>query len=96
MSRNLKISNLELRQESLNDIEYKHKFDYIICTGVIHHNASPETALNTLAKALKPTGILELMVYNRYHRIETTAFQKAIRILAGNREALALEPALLR
>jgi len=33
---------------------------------------------------LKKGGILELMVYNRYHRIITTAVQKAIRLFGGD------------
>src|SRR6267378_4403520 len=44
-------------------------------------NEDPAAPLAKLATALRPTGILELMVYNRYHRTGTTAFQNAIRIL---------------
>lgn len=83
-ARQLGISNLELRQESINNAAYREEFDYVISTGVIHHNAEPEKALVKLRDALKPKGILELMVYNRYHRIKTTAFQKAVRILCGS------------
>ncbi|HZE69986.1 MAG TPA: class I SAM-dependent methyltransferase [Pyrinomonadaceae bacterium] len=82
-ARQLGISNVEFSRESINHATFEHEFDYVICTGVIHHNADPKASLAKLSKALKPSGILELMVYNRYHRIETTAFQKAIRILAG-------------
>ena len=80
---NLGIQNLSLVRESLNEISYQKRFDYIICTGVIHHNAEPKVVLGRLAAALKPRGILELMVYNRYHRTNTTAFQKALSILNG-------------
>ncbi len=76
-------TNLELKEESINQADYREEFDFIICTGVIHHNADPEATLLKLARALKPAGVLELMVYNRYHRILTSAFQKAIRLLAG-------------
>jgi SAM-dependent methyltransferase len=79
----LGISNVEFRRESINQVQSENEFDYIVCTGVIHHNADPQVSLAQLSRALKPSGILELMVYNRYHRIETTAFQKAVRILAG-------------
>jgi len=82
-ARQLGISNVEFRRESINHVKYENDFDYIICTGVIHHNADPQAPLARLSKALKPGGVLELMIYNRYHRIETTAFQKAVRILAG-------------
>lgn len=92
----LGISNLELKEESINHVPYTDTFDYIICTGVIHHNADPKATLQKLVRALSPTGILELMVYNRYHYIAQTAFQKAIRILGrnGNTSAINLESEL--
>lgn len=93
-ARQLGIENLELKQESLNAVPYDAQFDYVISTGVIHHNADPEVPLTRIARALKPSGILELMVYNRYHRIETTAFQKAIRILCGEAGAQDFESQL--
>lgn len=87
----LGISNLVLRRESINQVEYDAEFDYIICTGVIHHNADPTATLGCLATALKPTGILELMVYNRYERLPTTAFQKAIRILGRSQNGVRFD-----
>jgi SAM-dependent methyltransferase len=77
------LANLTLKQESLNATDYAEAFDYVLCTGVIHHNADPALPLASLSRALKPGGVLELMVYNYYHRIQTTAFQKAIRLLGG-------------
>jgi len=77
----LKLTNLRLAQESINDVAYSDYFDYAICTGVIHHNAEPQTALRKLARAIKPSGVIELMVYNRFHRVEAAAFQKAVRLL---------------
>jgi 2-polyprenyl-3-methyl-5-hydroxy-6-metoxy-1,4-benzoquinol methylase len=82
-ARDFGCTNLDLRNESINGTTYDEEFDYIICTGVIHHNADPEATLRRLTAALKPTGVLELMVYNRYHRILTSAFQKAVRLLTG-------------
>jgi SAM-dependent methyltransferase len=81
-AQDLGCKNLELCNESINQSDYEQRFDYIICTGVIHHNADPEATLGKLARALKPAGVLELMVYNRYHRILTSAFQKGVRLLA--------------
>jgi SAM-dependent methyltransferase len=80
-ARQLGVTNLELRRESINGVSHRERFDYIICTGVIHHNAEPRNSLARLAESLKPAGALELMVYNRYHRIPTMAFQKAVRVL---------------
>lgn len=83
----LSLNNLELRQESLNHVQYREAFDYVLCTGVIHHNARPEMPLQNLVRALRPHGVLELMVYNRFHRTFTSAFQKAVRIMATGHSA---------
>jgi SAM-dependent methyltransferase len=77
----LGITNLKLRQENLNTVTYREAFDYVISTGVIHHNAEPKRALGNIARALRPKGGIELMVYNRFHRTFTTAFQKAVRTI---------------
>jgi cephalosporin hydroxylase/SAM-dependent methyltransferase len=82
-ARQLGVSNLELREETINEVAYREQFDLIVCTGVIHHNARPEVTLGRLSAALKPEGVLEVMVYNRYHFIVPAALQKAIRMLAG-------------
>jgi SAM-dependent methyltransferase len=79
-AKQLGISNLELREESINQTTYQQEFDYVICTGVIHHNADPSATLQKLATALKESGVLELMVYNRFHWILQAAFQQAIRM----------------
>lgn len=94
-ARDLGIKNIELKQESINEVNYKKEFDIIICTGVVHHNANPEHSLNKLSEALKPSGIMELMVYNSFHRIYTSAFQNAIRLLTGESSKLNLEAEIL-
>src|SRR5262245_7328453 len=40
-ARSLGVSNVEFKQESINQASYAERFDYVICTGVIHHNADP-------------------------------------------------------
>lgn len=91
MATEMRIENLELREESINHVTYANEFDYVICTGVVHHNAEPEVTLSRLAAALKPNGIMELMVYNRFHRIITSAFQKAIRVFSEARREIDFE-----
>ena len=83
-AKELAVKNLELRGESINGVGYAKQFDYVICDGVIHCNADPGATLNKLVAALKPKGIMELMVYNRYERLQTTAFQRAIKIFSTN------------
>jgi SAM-dependent methyltransferase len=82
-ARQLGVRNLELREESIHRAGCRAEFDYVVCTGVIHHTADPGRALADLAAALRPGGVMQLMVYNRYHRTLTTAFQKAVRALLG-------------
>ena len=82
-AKELQVTNLHLRRESINRVDYAEQFDYVISTGVIHHNADPTATLSKIVAALKPSGILELMVYNRYERLPTSAFQNALRILSG-------------
>jgi SAM-dependent methyltransferase len=90
----LGVENLTLTRESLNEVTYRDRFDYVVCTGVIHHNADPSVPLHSLSRALKPEGVLELMVYNQYHRITTAAFQVAIRTMLGTGEKPDLEKEL--
>jgi len=83
-ARQLGVANLELRRESILQGGYRGEFDYVICTGVVHHTANPARTLGCLAAALRPAGVMQLMVYNRYHRTRSTAFQKAVRLLSGS------------
>jgi len=91
IARGLGVGNLTLREESINHASYDAEFDFVVCTGVIHHNAEPAVTLARLAAALKPGGILELMVYNRFHRIVTSAFQKAVRLFSEGRSEVDFE-----
>lgn len=77
------ISNLILRNESLNLVEYEEEFDYVLSTGVVQCNANPKNVLTNIARSLKKKGVLELMVLNRYHRTPFTAFQKAVRLISA-------------
>jgi SAM-dependent methyltransferase len=75
------LSNLEVREKNILDLSFQDEFDYIDCDGVLHHLADPAAGFRALARALKPEGILRVMVYNRYHRIATSAFQRAVKTL---------------
>ncbi|HEX8078567.1 MAG TPA: class I SAM-dependent methyltransferase [Jatrophihabitans sp.] len=78
--------NLTLRREGLTEVDHDAMFDYIVCTGVIHHNPDPSALLKRIGAALKPTGVLELMVYNEFHRREITAFQEAMRLIGRDQD----------
>ena len=87
-------SRLSLVAESINGAAYSDEFDYVICTGVIHHNADPRACLARLAKSLKPRGILELMVYNSYHWGPAACFQQAVQLLTRGDKRTSFEPKL--
>jgi SAM-dependent methyltransferase len=95
-ARQLGVTNLELRTESIYQAAYAGEFDYVVCTGVVHHTADPDRALADLAGALRPAGVMQLMVYNRYHRVLPVAMQKAVRALAGAPPTHASELAMAR
>jgi SAM-dependent methyltransferase len=90
-ARQVGAANLRLREESINQVAYDREFDFVVCTGVIHHNAEPAVTLARLTAAMKPGGVLELMVYNRFHRIVTSAFQKAVRSFGAVGEEVDFE-----
>jgi SAM-dependent methyltransferase len=43
-------------------------FDYIVCTGVLHHLADPDAGLRALRAVLRPKGSMHIMVYAPYGR----------------------------
>jgi SAM-dependent methyltransferase len=63
------IGNLELRQLPIEQAaELGKRFNYIVCTGVLHHLPDPEAGLRTLGDLLEPDGAMHLMVYAPYGR----------------------------
>ncbi|KAA2250939.1 class I SAM-dependent methyltransferase [Solihabitans fulvus] len=85
-ARKLGVTNLRLVQQGIAQADYAQAFDLVICTGVIHHNPDPVRCLARLSAALRSHGVLELMVYNKFHRREKSAFQEALRILLPGEE----------
>ena len=55
------------------------KFDYINCTGVLHHLESTEAGLATLAGVLEDTGVILLMLYGKYGRRSVYDMQELLR-----------------
>jgi SAM-dependent methyltransferase len=55
------------------------QFDAIFCTGVLHHLPDPERGWEALVSALRPGGIMEIMVYSRISRTAIEAEREVIR-----------------
>lgn len=58
-------------------------YDYINSTGVIHHLPDPEADWAVLARALKPGGVMGIMVYSKLARMRIRAAQRRVSDLIG-------------
>jgi SAM-dependent methyltransferase len=61
---NLKV--LQLPVERATDLD--HRFEHVVCTGVLHHLPDPDAGLRALRDVLAPSGAMQLMVYAPYGR----------------------------
>jgi SAM-dependent methyltransferase len=69
LKRRYDLKNLEIHQLPIERVqELGRRFDKIVCTGVLHHLADPDTGLRDLRAVLKPDGAMYLMVYATYGR----------------------------
>lgn len=76
------LDNLELRElpvERANELQ--EMFDYVVCTGVLHHLADPAAGLRALHAALAPGGAMHLMLYAPYGRAGIYMLQEYCRRL---------------
>lgn len=76
------LSNIAFYTGSLLDLGDFGEFDYIDCCGVLHHLPVPQEGFASLARALKPTGGLGLMVYGELGRTGVYDAQAMLRDLA--------------
>lgn len=81
-----KLDNVSFIHQSLLDIPKLDigKFDYINCSGVLHHLANPKDGLNAIKSALKPDGAMGIMVYGQYGRTSTYFMQYLMKIVNKN------------
>ena len=54
----------------------KDYFDYVWCSGVLHHTPDPYGGYVRLLDSLKPGGLIFIGLYNRYTRFRTVLRQK--------------------
>ncbi len=59
------------------------KFDYINCSGVLHHLADPDLGLRVLRSVLKDDGAIGLMVYGTTGRTGVYQMQALMRMVNG-------------
>src|SRR6516164_5882340 len=76
------LQNLDLHRLAIEQVEELGRtFDQIVCTGVLHHLADPDTGLRVLRNVLAPSGAMQLMVYAPYGRAGIYMMQDYCRLL---------------
>jgi len=69
LKRKYSLDNLEVHQLPVERAtELGHRFEHIVCTGVLHHLPDPDAGLRGLHDVLAPSGAMHLMVYAPYGR----------------------------
>ena len=75
-------------------------FDYIDCTGVLHHLPDPAAGLRALSSVLQPDGGVGVMLFGEYGRSGVYALQELLRTIAPSSMAvedrLAMAKRLIR
>lgn len=85
---------LEIRRESLYDLDEAGAFDIAFSIGVIHHLEFPQEAVARLARAVKPGGIVLVWLYGRENNGWIVRFADPLRKLLFSRLPLGLVHAL--
>ena len=77
------LKNITWVQDSLLNLPTLQigKFDYINCSGVLHHLADPDLGLKALRAVLKEDGAMGIMVYATYGRTGVYQMQKLLRLV---------------
>ena len=66
-------------------------FDFVSCTGVLHHLKSPQNGLNSIKDAQVHNGGAALMVYGKYGRMGVYQIQDLMRITNTNEDSMLVE-----
>jgi len=78
------LRNIQFVTGSLLDLPSMNigQFDYIDCTGVLHHLPEPDVGMRALASVLQPDGGIGVMLYGEYGRSGVYPLQEMLRTLA--------------
>lgn len=76
--------NVTFVHADLSQLELAQKFDYIHCTGVLHHLPEPQKGFAALSQHLKPEGVLFLMLYSGRARQRIREVQELLKQLQND------------
>jgi ubiquinone/menaquinone biosynthesis C-methylase UbiE len=58
------LPNVEFQEASVLELPYADEaFDFVCCSGVLHHTKDPEKGIQELARVLRPLGKIFLLIY---------------------------------
>jgi ubiquinone/menaquinone biosynthesis C-methylase UbiE len=89
----MEVAKERMRMRGLDNVTWIHdsllnipklglgQFDFINCSGVLHHLADPDAGLKILTDALKDDGAMGIMVYAKYGRAAVYPLQEALRMI---------------
>jgi len=96
------LRNVQFLTGSLLDLPTMNigQFDYIDCTGVLHHLPDPSAGMKALASVLQPEGGVGVMLYGEYGRTGVYPLQEMLRTLAplsmATEDRIAMAKRLIR
>jgi SAM-dependent methyltransferase len=96
------LRNIQFHTGSLLDLAGMNLglFDYIDCTGVLHHLPDPAAGMKSLASVLQPEGGIGVMLYGQYGRTGVYPLQEMLRTLAplsmATEDRIAMAKRLIR
>jgi 2-polyprenyl-3-methyl-5-hydroxy-6-metoxy-1,4-benzoquinol methylase len=77
MAQRFDLTNIEFKLLDILDVKKLNQvFDYIVCTGVLHHMESPQAGLNALESVLASKGYMRLALYSKTARSGLAAIKK--------------------
>lgn len=82
------ITNIHFLNASLfEDVIQENYFDFVWCSGVLHHTYNSKKGFQTISQWVKPGGIVFIGLYNRYGRLRTNFRQLLYFLLAKGKIA---------
>ncbi|THB69805.1 MAG: class I SAM-dependent methyltransferase [Gammaproteobacteria bacterium] len=92
-----KLDNITWLNKSIFELEeYTERFDYINCSGVLHHLENPNSGLDYLKKLLKSDGVLGVMLYAKVGRTAVYQIQELMKMIASDETDLKRKISLVK
>ncbi len=89
-----KINNVTfINADIFDDVLEDEIFDFVWCSGVLHHTKNPFEGFKIIQKSLKPGGYIFIGLYNKYGRLRTFIRQFLYKIF-GRKLIMLMDPYL--